>query len=172
MSVFDCRPYSNRITIPRNDPTRFPDLRRSFSRVRREHFPRATAGLKAGIHTGAAVAFCDRRRQWAVRTMSLRFRLIALVWVVLPISLAFGGLAAWVNASRSVRVEMFAARQAARQTIETAVERLPTAPDPARYRDELVASFSGNRHLRVWLVWATAPSTAPAGGRPPPGGGA
>jgi len=99
--------------------------------------------------------------------MSLRFRLIALVWVVLPISLAFGGLAAWVNASRSVRVEMLAARQAARQTIETAVERLQTAPDPARYRDELVASFSGNRHLRVWLVGATAASSAPAVERPP-----
>jgi two-component system sensor histidine kinase UhpB len=94
--------------------------------------------------------------------MSLRFRLIALVGVVLPISLAFGGVAAWVNASRSVRVEMLAARQGARQTIATAVERLQTAPDPARYRDELVASFRGNRHLRVWLVDANAASTAPA----------
>ena len=102
--------------------------------------------------------------------MSLRFRLIALVWVVLPISLAFGGLAAWVSASRSVRVEMLAARQGARQTIETAVERLQTAPDPARYRDELVASFSGNRHLTVWLVGATAASTAPAVERSPRGG--
>jgi len=102
--------------------------------------------------------------------MSLRFRLIALVWVMLPISLAFGGLAAWVNASRSVRVEMLAARQAARQTIETAVERLQTAPDLVRYRDELVASFSGNRHLRVWLVGATAAGTAPAVERSPLGG--
>jgi two-component system sensor histidine kinase UhpB len=101
--------------------------------------------------------------------MSLRFRLIALVWVVLPISLAFGGLAAWVNASRSVRVEMLAARQAARQTIETAVERLQTAPDPASYRDELVASFSGNRHLRVWLVGATAAGSTSAVERPPRG---
>jgi two-component system sensor histidine kinase UhpB len=101
--------------------------------------------------------------------MSLRFRLIALVWVLLPISLAFGGLAAWVNASRSVRVEMLAARQAARQTIETAIERLRTAPDPARYRDELVASFSGNRHLRVWLVGAPAAGSAPAVERPPRG---
>jgi two-component system sensor histidine kinase UhpB len=102
--------------------------------------------------------------------MSLRFRLIALVWVVLPISLAFGGLAAWVNASRSVRVEILAARQGARQTIETAVERLQTAPDPARYRDELVASFSGNRHLNVWLVGATVGSSAPAVERSPRGG--
>jgi len=101
--------------------------------------------------------------------MSLRFRLIALVGVVLPISLAFGGVAAWVNASRSVRVEMLAARQGARQTIATAVERLQTAPDPARYRDELVASFSGNRHLRVWLVGATAAGSASAVERPPRG---
>ena len=102
--------------------------------------------------------------------MSLRFRLIAVVWVMLPISLAFGGGAAWVSASRSVRVEMLAARQGARQTIETAIERLQTAPDPARYRDELVASFSGNRHLRVWLVGATAAGTAPAVERSPLGG--
>jgi two-component system sensor histidine kinase UhpB len=102
--------------------------------------------------------------------MSLRFRLIALVSVVLPVSLAFGSLAAWVNASRSVHVEMRAALQVGRQTIQAAIERLPAAPDPARLRDELVASFSGNRHLRVWLVGATAAGTAPAIERSPLGG--
>ena len=99
--------------------------------------------------------------------MSLRFRLIALVWVVLPISLAFGGLAAWVSASRSVHVEMRAALQVARQTIQAGVERLQTAPDVARYRDDLVVSFNGNRHLRVWLVGATSASALPVVERSP-----
>ena len=99
--------------------------------------------------------------------MSLRFRLIALVWVVLPVSLAFGSLAAWVNASRSVHVEMRAALLVARQTIQTGVERLQTAPDVARYRDDLVASFNGNRHLRVWLVGATTASALPVAERSP-----
>jgi len=101
--------------------------------------------------------------------MSLRFRLIALVWVVLPVSLAFGSLAAWVNASRSVHVEMHAALQVARQTVQTGVERLQTARDPARYRDDLIASFNGNRHLRVWLVGANGAATLPVTERSPLG---
>ena len=101
--------------------------------------------------------------------MSLRFRLIALVWVVLSVSLAFGSLAAWVNASRSVHVEMRAALQVARQTVQTGVERLQTARDPGRYRDDLIASFNGNRHLRVWLVGATGAGTLPVTERSPLG---
>ena len=101
--------------------------------------------------------------------MSLRFRLIALVWVVLPVGLAFGSLAVWVNASRSVHIEMHAALQVARQTIETGIQRLQSAPDPAHYRDELVASFKGNRHLRVGLIGTPAASAAPVADRSPLG---
>ncbi len=101
--------------------------------------------------------------------MSLRFRLIALVWVVLPVSLAFGGLAVWIDASCSVHIEMRAALQVARQTIETGIQRLQSAPDPARYRDELVASFKGNRHLRVGLIGTTEASAAPVADRSPLG---
>ena len=81
--------------------------------------------------------------------MSLRFRLIGLVCVVLLISLALGGVIAYSNASRSVRIEMRAAFLVGRQTIASAIERLQTAPDPSRAVDDLVASFNGNRHLRV-----------------------
>ena len=81
--------------------------------------------------------------------MSLRFRLIGLVCVVLLISLALAGITAYSNASRSVRTEMRAAFLVGRQTIESAVDRLRNAPEPSRDLDDLVASFQGNRHLRV-----------------------
>jgi len=81
--------------------------------------------------------------------MSLRFRLIALVCGVLLISLALDGVIAYANASRSVRTEMRAAFLVGRQTVVSAIERLQNAPDPLRDLADLVASFSGNRHLRV-----------------------
>ena len=54
--------------------------------------------------------------------MSLRFRLITLVCLALVVSLAMGGVTAWVNATRSVRTEMRAALLVGRQTIDMAVE--------------------------------------------------
>ena len=81
--------------------------------------------------------------------MSLRFRLIGLVCVVLLISLVLDGVIAYSNASRSVRTEMRAAFLVGRQTIVSAIERLQTTPEPSRALDDLVASFNGNRHLRV-----------------------
>jgi two-component system, NarL family, sensor histidine kinase UhpB len=83
--------------------------------------------------------------------MSLRFRLISLVCVVLLISLPLGGIIAYSSASRSVRTEMRAALLVGRQTIENATERLQNSRDPSRDIDNLVASFNGNRHLRVRL---------------------
>ena len=93
--------------------------------------------------------------------MSLRFRLIGLVCVVLLISLALGGVIAYSNASRSVRIEMRAAFLVGRQTIASAIERLQTAPDPSRTVDDLVASFRGNRHLRVRHAGDTPAFAAP-----------
>jgi len=94
--------------------------------------------------------------------MSLRFRLIGLVCLVLLISLALGAAIAYSNASRSVRTEMRAALLVGRQTIENTVERLQTARDPLRDLDDLVASFNGNRHLRVRLSGEAAAFAAPA----------
>jgi two-component system, NarL family, sensor histidine kinase UhpB len=94
--------------------------------------------------------------------MSLRFRLISLVCLVLLISLALGGAIAYSNASRSVRTEMRAALLVGRQTIETAIERLQNARDPTRDIDDVVASFTGNRHLRVRLSGEVAAFAAPA----------
>lgn len=81
--------------------------------------------------------------------MSLRFRLIGLVCVVLLISLALAGMTAYSNASRSVRTEMRAAFLVGRQTIASAIDRLQNARDPVRDLDDLVVSFRGNRHLRI-----------------------
>jgi two-component system, NarL family, sensor histidine kinase UhpB len=100
--------------------------------------------------------------------MSLRFRLIALVVVALAISLALGGAVTLVNASRSVRNELRSALLVARQTIDNAVREIDTSPDPQRDLDDLVASFRGNRHLRVsFTAGALAEEVQPANDESP-----
>jgi two-component system, NarL family, sensor histidine kinase UhpB len=84
--------------------------------------------------------------------MSLRFRLSSLVCAVLLLSLALGSVFAYSNAVRSVRTEMRAALLVGRQTVQIAIERLRDSRNPIADLDELVASFSGNRHLRVRLT--------------------
>ncbi len=103
---------------------------------------------------------------WRV-PMSLRFRLIGLVSLALVISLVLGGATAWVNASRSVRTEMRSALLVGRQTIESGIERLQQAADPSRGLDELVASFKGNRHLRVWFAGQAEAVATPIVESPP-----
>ncbi len=104
--------------------------------------------------------------------MSLRLRLIGLVCVILLASLAFGGMIACVSASRSVQIEMHAALRVGRQAIANALQRLRNTADPSRDLRDLIASFEGNRHLRVWLVGeleiAARPSveSSPFGGVP------
>jgi two-component system, NarL family, sensor histidine kinase UhpB len=94
--------------------------------------------------------------------MSMRFRLIGLVCVVLLVSLALGSAIAYSTARRSVRHEMGAALVVGRQTVETAIARLQQADNPGRDLDKLVASFAGNRHLRVHLNREASISAAPA----------
>ncbi|HEY7991158.1 MAG TPA: histidine kinase [Stellaceae bacterium] len=84
--------------------------------------------------------------------MPLRIRLILLVSLVLALSLAFGGGLASLNASRSVRTEMDSALQVARQSIESGIETAAASPDWRRDIDRLVATFDGNRHVRVALA--------------------
>jgi len=115
------------------------------------------------------MAFCA---SWASNEgtdspMSLRFRLSSLVCGALVLSLVLGGATAWLSASRSVRTEMRSALLVGRHTIENAIERLQTAPNPSRGLDELVASFAGNRHLRVRFVGEAGAVAAPVVERPP-----
>jgi two-component system sensor histidine kinase UhpB len=84
--------------------------------------------------------------------MSLRIRLILLIALALALSLALGGTLAWLNAKRSVAIEMDAALTVARQTIESGVASAAGSPDWRRDLDRMVASFAGNRHLRVSLA--------------------
>jgi two-component system, NarL family, sensor histidine kinase UhpB len=98
--------------------------------------------------------------------MSLRLRLIGLVCVALVVSLILGSAVAWLNASRSVRNEMRSALLVGRQTIENAIERLQNTPDPSRALDDLVESFTGNRHLRVRFIGEPMAVTAPVLERP------
>jgi two-component system, NarL family, sensor histidine kinase UhpB len=99
--------------------------------------------------------------------LSLRFRLIGLVCLALIVSLALGGATAWVNASRSVRTEMRSALLVGRQTIESGIERLQQAADPSHGLDDLVASFKGNRHLRVQFVGQAKSVATPVVESPP-----
>jgi two-component system, NarL family, sensor histidine kinase UhpB len=111
---------------------------------------------------------CKPDIEWETDSpMSLRFRLIGMVCVALVVSLALGGATAWINASRSVRIEMRSALLVGRQTIENAIERLQNPPDPSRDLDDLVASFEGNRHLRVRLIGEGEAIAAPIVERPP-----
>jgi hypothetical protein len=104
--------------------------------------------------------FSDRQ-EGRGSVLSLRLRLIGLVAMVFVLSLAFGGTVACLNASRSVQAEMRAALAAARQTIATAAAALGRSDAPRRDLDQLIASFRGNRHLRVALDGET-------GADPPP----
>jgi two-component system sensor histidine kinase UhpB len=83
--------------------------------------------------------------------MSLRLRLLSLGCGILAVSLVLACLIAYATATRSVRTEMQAAFMVGRQTIDSAIERLRWSDDPPRDLDALVASFDGNRHLRVQL---------------------
>jgi two-component system, NarL family, sensor histidine kinase UhpB len=93
--------------------------------------------------------------------MSMRFRLIGLVCFVLLVSLGLGSAIAYSTARRSVRHEMGAALGVGRQTVETAIVRLQQADDPRHDLDGLVASFEGNRHLRVHLNGEASITAAP-----------
>src|SRR5215469_10855917 len=90
--------------------------------------------------------------------MPLRFRLIAGVAVALAVSLVLGGVVALLNTSRSVRTEMRSALQVAQQTVGNVARGIDASPEPQRELDELVASFQGNRHLRVSLNGGAAPA--------------
>lgn len=93
--------------------------------------------------------------------MSLRFRLIGLVCLVLIASLVLDGIIAYANASRSVRTEMRAAFLVGRQTIMNTLDRVRNGAEPSTALDELVASFKGNRHLRVWHIGGAPALAAP-----------
>ena len=94
--------------------------------------------------------------------LPLRLRLIGLVALIFAVSLGLGGTVACISASRSVEREMHAALAVARQTIATSVAGLDPDQHPERELQGLVASFRGNRHLRVALEGRGSEVTLPA----------
>jgi two-component system sensor histidine kinase UhpB len=84
--------------------------------------------------------------------MPLRVRLIALIGSVLLVSLACGSvLVAW-RAAHSVRTELRAALDVGTKTIHNGLDELVASADRANELRRLVATFNGNRHVRVTLL--------------------
>src|ERR1700690_2624622 len=94
--------------------------------------------------------------------MSLRFRLICLIAIVLIASLALEGTIVSFNASGSVQTEMNSALQVGQQIVKRALARLPASTDRRADLEELVAAFKGNRHLRVSLTGGLAATVEPS----------
>lgn len=94
--------------------------------------------------------------------LSLRLRLILLVALIFGASLGVGGSVACLNARHSVEAEMDAALEVAQQNIAAGIARLGRSDDPSRDLEQLVASFHGNRHLRVSLSGEASAEAAPA----------
>jgi two-component system, NarL family, sensor histidine kinase UhpB len=101
--------------------------------------------------------------------MSLRLFLISLIAALLAASLVLGGMIASFNASRSVQTEMRSALAVGQQMIEANLAGLDRSLDPKRDLEESIASFKGNRHLRVSLVGDGDAVTTPTVEEPPLG---
>jgi two-component system sensor histidine kinase UhpB len=94
--------------------------------------------------------------------MSLRFRLISLIAIVLIASLAVEGTTVSFNASRSVKTEMNSALQVGQQIVTSALAHFPESTDRRHYLEGLVAAFKGNRHLRVSLIGSADATVEPS----------
>jgi hypothetical protein len=79
--------------------------------------------------------------------VSLRFRLICLIAIVLIASLAVEGTIVSFNASRSVQTEMNSALQVGQQIVKSALAQLPESTDRGRDLEALVASPSDSGQL-------------------------
>ncbi len=87
-----------------------------------------------------------------VRRMSLKFRLILWVALMLLISLTLGAGLAWWNATHSVETEMEAALTVGRQTVRAVIPHVGGDQNAADALRQLVGTFDGNRHLRASLL--------------------
>lgn len=103
--------------------------------------------------------------------MSLRRRLIALILLILPLSLLFGGVLTYWHALAKVETEMAAAVALGESTARDVIAALPKSADAQEQVVRLVHSFDGERHVRVSLLDKTgkeilasqvAPPTRPA----------
>jgi two-component system sensor histidine kinase UhpB len=84
--------------------------------------------------------------------MSLRFRLILSVALMLLISVTLGGGLAWLHAIRSVATEMDAALVVGEHTVQTVIPFIGSTPDVPVALHQLISTFDGDRHLRATLT--------------------
>ncbi len=100
--------------------------------------------------------------------MSLKFRLILWVALMLLVSLTLGAGLAWRHATRSVEAEMQAALTVGAQTVRTVIPHVGADEDAAVALTQLVGTFDGNRHLRARLIAKDGASVAESTLLPPP----
>ena len=84
--------------------------------------------------------------------MSLRYRLIVAIALMLLASLVLGSALAWLHAARSVATEMDAALSVGEHTVGTLTIYIDGKPDDAAQLRQLVHAFDGDRHLRAALI--------------------
>ncbi len=84
--------------------------------------------------------------------MSLRFRLLISIALVLALTLLFGGYLIYWNALAKVDTEMTAALAVGVRTIQNATDDPEEAINPQRQLELLVEDFNGNRHLQAFLM--------------------
>lgn len=84
--------------------------------------------------------------------MSLRRRLIAVILLILPLSLLFGGVLTYWHAQDKVATEMTAAVALGETTIRDVMATWPPATDTWEQASRLVHTFDNERHFRVSLI--------------------
>jgi len=84
--------------------------------------------------------------------MSLRYRLILAIALLLLVSLTLGGGLAWLHAVRSVETEMDAALAVGEHTVGTVVPYIDKDSDDAAELRRMIGTFDGDRHLRAVLI--------------------
>jgi two-component system sensor histidine kinase UhpB len=84
--------------------------------------------------------------------MSLRYRLILPIALVLLVSLTLGGGLAWLHAVRSVATEMDAALAVGQHTVETVIPFMGKGEEGDADLRQLIGTFDGDRHLRANLI--------------------
>jgi two-component system sensor histidine kinase UhpB len=100
--------------------------------------------------------------------MSLKFRLILWVALMLLISLTLGAGLSWWHATRSVGTELDAALKVGRQTVRTVIPHIGGNENTADALRQLIGTFDGNRHLSATLIARDGTPIAQSSVLPPP----
>jgi two-component system sensor histidine kinase UhpB len=84
--------------------------------------------------------------------MTLRFRVVGLIGLVLFVSVLLGALFAGYEARSALSAELRSGMAGAVQTVQSAFGDLPKSDHPQRDLRQLVATFNDNRHVCAALI--------------------